>query len=501
MNKLVLRGAFLAAALALSSCEEESAIDVAAKNLNVATTNSILFTGNGMYGRVGQQFSNASSWAQIPVPNYTMTIDYANQASHVQMTRAEPSDADKLPNTAFRKEYFNMLGATGEEFVAGDKAWNASPTNPMQPAMATVEERQAAITATPVGFVKFAQENKAPVRKTRRGADTTFTVGKHKYYGRFNAANDLELVQEWIDNPVLGDMLIQTQYSDYKNFGGVHFPSKITRIVGEHPALRLTVTGVKANVPANITVPDEVKNYQEPPIVVAEELLAPGVWHLRGGSHHSLLIEQADHLIVVEAPQTEARSMAVIAKAKELAPNKPIKFIVNTHTHFDHSGGLRTYVAEGATVVTHAVNEEYYKKAWANPRTINPDAMAQKKAAATFQPVADKYTLSDGKRSVDLYAMKGLNHTDAMLMVYLPTEKVIAVADVYAPAPADAAPPEAPIPGAVALIENMERVGATEVTKVAGLHGTRVGTVEDLLIDAGRMQPKGAKAKAKPKAK
>jgi len=501
MNKVVLRGVFLAAAFALSSCEEESAIDVAAKNLNVAATNSILFTGNGMYGRIGQQFSNSGSWAQIPMTSYTATIDYANNAAHVQMTRAEPSDADKLPNTAFRKEYFRLLGANGDEYVAGDKAWNVTPTNPAQPAMADTESRLAAITATPVGFVKLAQENKAPIRKTRRGADTTFTVGKHKYYGRFNAANDLELVQQWVDSPVLGDMLIQTQYSDYRNFGGVHFPSRITRIVGEHPALRLTVTGVKANPPANITAPEEIKNYQTPPVVVTEELLAPGVWHLRGGSHHSLLIDQADHLIVVEAPQNEARSMAVIAKAKELVPGKPIKYIVNSHTHFDHSGGLRAYVAEGATVVTHAVNEEYYKKAWAAPRTINPDAMAQKKVAPTFQPVADKYTLSDGKRSVELYAMKGLNHTDAMLMVYLPTEKVITVADIYSPAPADAPPPAEPVPGAVALIENMERVGATEVVKVAGLHGSRVGTVEDLLVDAGRMQPKGAKGKTKAKAK
>ena len=97
--------------------------------------------------------------------------------------------------------------------------------------------------------------------------------------------------------------------------------------------------------------------------------------------------------------------------------------------------------------------------------------------------------------------MRGLTHAEAMLMVHLPTEKVLAIADIYAPAPADAPPPEAPIPGAVALIENMERVGAVDVTKVAAMHGTRVGSVEDLLIDSGRMQPKGAKAKAKAKAK
>lgn len=501
MKQVLLRGVFLAAALALSACEQESPMDVAAKNMNVAATNSIQIVGNGTWGMVGQQFSNSASWAQIPVSNYVATIDYATGASRVQMTRTEPSDADKIPNTAFRREYFGFVGPNADEYLSGTSAWNVTATNPAAVQPNAVAERTAAVHSTPHGFIKLALANKAPFRETRRGGDTTFTVGNQKFYGRFNAQGDLELVQTWIDNPVLGDMLIQTQFQDYKIYGGVRFPSRITRIVGEHPALRLTVTGVRANVPAAVTVPEEVKSYQAPPITVAEELLAPGVWHLRGGSHHSLLIDQADHLIIVEAPQHEARSQAVIAKAKELVPGKPIRFVVNTHAHFDHSGGLRTYVAEGATIVTHAVNEEFYKKAWANPRTMNPDAMAKNKATPKFQPVADKYTLSDGKRSVDIYAMRGLNHAEAMLMVHLPTEKVISVADVYAPSPADAPPPEAPIPGAVAFIENMERVGAVDVTKVAAMHGTRVGSVEDLLIDSGRMQPKGAKAKAKAKAK
>ncbi len=74
-----------------------------------------------------------------------------------------------------------------------------------------------------------------------------------------------------------------------------------------------------------------------------------------------MLVEQDDHLVIVEAPQNEARSLAVIAKAKEIAPGKPIKYLVNTHTHFDHSGGLRTYVNEGAIIVTDAANRAYLR--------------------------------------------------------------------------------------------------------------------------------------------
>ena len=98
---------------------------------------------------------------------------------------------------------------------------------------------------------------------------------------------------------------------------------------------------------------------------------------MKGGSHHSIAIDQRDHIVVVEAPQNEARSAAVIAKVKETIPNKPIRYLVNTHVHFDHSGGLRTYVDEGATIVTHALNKPYYEQAWAAPRTLNPDLLAQ----------------------------------------------------------------------------------------------------------------------------
>jgi len=87
-------------------------------------------------------------------------------------------------------------------------------------------------------------------------------------------------------------------------------------------------------------------------------------------------IEQRDHVVVVEAPQNEERSLAVIAKVKEIIPNKPIKFLVNTHAHFDHAGGLRTFVDEGSTIVTHQENQPYFQKVWAEPRTLNPDRLA-----------------------------------------------------------------------------------------------------------------------------
>ena len=139
-------------------------------------------------------------------------------------------------------------------------------------------------------------------------------------------------------------------------------------------------------------------NFEAAPVTVTAEKLADGVYYLKGGSHHSVAIEQADHVVVVEAPLDEARSSAVIAKVKETIPGKPIRSIVNSHVHFDHSGGLRTYVAEGATVVTHEMNRPYYEKAWAAPRTLNPDSLARAARPAAFDTFAEKHVLTDGRR-------------------------------------------------------------------------------------------------------
>ena len=106
-------------------------------------------------------------------------------------------------------------------------------------------------------------------------------------------------------------------------------------------------------------MPDNVRTT---PTVVKSEKTADGVWFIAGDSHNSVLIEMKDYLIVVEAPSGDDRSMAVMAEVKKLVSNKPIKYLVNTHHHFDHSGGVRAYAAEGVTIVTHELNRPYFER-------------------------------------------------------------------------------------------------------------------------------------------
>jgi glyoxylase-like metal-dependent hydrolase (beta-lactamase superfamily II) len=293
-----------------------------------------------------------------------------------------------------------------------------------------------------------------------------------------NAQNQVERVQTWIDNPVLGDTLVETAYSDYRSFGAFMFPAHIVRTQGGYPVLDITVSQAKANPAADITVPTEVRNFTPPPVKVDVQKLAEGIYYLTGGTHHSVAIDQRDHIVVVEAPQNEARSLAVIAKVKETIPNKPIRYLINTHVHFDHSGGLRTYVDEGATIVTHQVNQPYYEQAWAAPRTLNPDRLAQSKKSAKFETFTDKHVLTDGNRSIEIYPIAGNGHNDAFAMVYLPGEKILVEADAYTPVAANAPPPAMPNPFSVNLNDNIQRL-KLDVRQIAALHGRAV-TMADL---------------------
>jgi len=360
----------------------------------------------------------------------------------------------------------------------------AAPTPQPQPA--AVEERTMEIWTTPHGFLRAAAANNATSQPSNGGSDVSFTMGgKYRYAGRINAQNQVERVQTWIDNTVLGDTPVEIAYSDYRDFNGVMFPGKIVRTQGGHPALDLTVTSVTSNPPLDLPVPDQVRSFTPPAVNVAIEKLANGVYYVKGGSHHSVAIDQRDHIVVVEGPQDEARSLAVIAKVKETIPNKPIRYIVNTHVHFDHSGGLRTYVAEGATVVTHEMNKPYYEKAWAAPRTLNPDTLAKANKPATFETFTDKHVLTDGRRSIEVHHIAGGGHNDAFAMVYLPTEKILMEVDAWAPLAPNAPPPAAPSPFAINLYENIQRL-KLDVRQIAALHGPRVATIADLRSAIGQ---------------
>jgi glyoxylase-like metal-dependent hydrolase (beta-lactamase superfamily II) len=370
-----------------------------------------------------------------------------------------------------------------DQYVDGTLAWNVpaapaaganTPAPQAQPA--AVAERQAEIWTSPHGFIKAAVFNQATSTAADGGTQLKFIADGRPYEGFLDASNQLTRVRTWIDNPVLGDTPVEVTYADYRKFGELNFPARITRTMGGHPVLELTVSNV-AKASSQIAAPAEASTVA--PVEVTVETLAKGVYYLRGGSHHSIVVDQADGIVVIEGPQHEERSNAVIAKAKELVPNKPIRFIVNSHHHFDHSGGLRTYVDEGATVVTHASNQPFFEQAWAAPHELNPDRLAQSGKTAQFRTFTDKLVLEDKSHPVEVHLIAGNGHNDAFAMVYLPKEKVLIEGDAWTPAPAGAPPSTTRNPYTANLLENVERL-KLDVRRIAALHGPGVATLAQL---------------------
>ena len=482
MRKTTILSSGLVIALAVGACagEPPGTLPAASAALGTADTNAIEYSGTGRWFQFGQAANPTLPWPAFDVKSYTARINYAAPAAQVQMERIQVVEPDRVRPTPVPQRVVQV--------VSGTNAWNmaapagAAPgTAPApQPQPAAVEERTMEIWTTPHGFLRAAAANNATSQPVESGSDVSFTVGgKYRYVGRINANNDVERVQTWIDNPILGDTPVELVYSDYRDFGGIRFPGRIVRTQGGHPVLELTVSSVVKNPTLQVEVPEAVRSYAPPPVTVAVEKLADGVYYLRGGSHHSVAIDQADHVVVVEAPLDEARSTAVIAKVKETIPNKPIRYIVNSHVHFDHSGGLRTYVAEGATVVTHELNRPYYEKAWAAPRTINPDALAKAARPAAFETFTEKHALTDGRRTIEIHRLAGNGHNDAFAMVYLPAERILIQVDAWAPLAPNAPPPPSVSPFATNLYENIQKL-KLDVRQIAALHGPRVATLADL---------------------
>src|SRR5438128_4904719 len=184
-----------------------------------------------------------------------------------------------------------------------------------------------------------------------------------------------------------------------------------------------------------------------------------------------------DHLVVLEGPQDDARATAVIAEVKKTVPNKPIKYVVNSHHHFDHAGGLGAFVAEGITIVTHDANKAFIEQSLAAPRTVQPDKLAQSGKKATVEGMQDKRVLSDGTRAVELYLIQGTVHGDGLIMAYLPKEKLLVEADAYTPPAPNTPPPAQPNPLSVNLYDNVERLNLA-VDQILPLHGRKVPLAE-----------------------
>ena len=428
-------------AIGISSAQDaRSVLEGAARTMGAANLRTIEISGTGWYGQVGQSYVLDGDWPRFEVFDYTRTIDYDAGAAREDLMRRRGS----YPAVGGGPPFTGDQRIT--ELVSGEYAWNLQGDRAVPQGrnyldgVSHADFRRLDILLTPHGFLKAALESDdataiaIPIAGESNGGLSqdgrmvtvvSFTaLGKYKVNGTINDENLIEIVSTWVPNPVYGDMLFEMRYTQYEEFDGIMFPTVLHEHQGDpvlnpaHNSLEIRVSDVRVNadLPA-IAVPREIRDASPPAVGVESRELAEGVWRIAGGSHHSVLVEFDEFVTVVEAPLNEARSLAVIEEIGRLVPGKPIRYLVNTHHHFDHSGGLRTYLAQGATIVTHQGNREFYENVVFHPgsRSLAPDRLATfypmftaSRRPAPIEGVNRKYVLSDGDRTLDIHPVQGM---------------------------------------------------------------------------------------------
>lgn len=508
-------------------------LEASLKAMGGVNLKTIQYSASGWSSRIGQTYGLAEDWPHYEVANYTRAIDFDAKWSREDYTRRQ-GKYPLLGRTPMTDEHVTSI-------FSGNYAWDMQGdkvvplTSLYLDGVPYSDLRELELAITPHGFLKAALAAKDATAITlpivgasdaglsqngRKVTIVSFTLGKYRINGTINDKNLVEMTDTWFPNPVYGDMDYEMRYTKYKDFNGVQFPTLLhvhqgdPRLNPAHNYYEYHVTEVRPNAPvATMPVPDAVRTATIPPVKVESRKLADGIWLLGGGTHNSVLMEFKDFAVVVEAPNNEARSLAVIEEANRLAPNKLIRYVVNTHHHFDHAGGLRTYLSQGTTIITHEMNKQYYLDIMFYPaaRELQPDRMSLyspmymiSRRPAPIETVASfaggpgggaaKYVITDGERILEVFHVQDMayelednslaqgNHSADMLMVYLPKEKILINADLYSP-PAPGAPMPAATAGMRTLYENM-RKQKLDVERHVPIHG-RPGTNDEFLKIVG----------------
>ncbi len=439
----------------------------------IEAVETLTMEGEGRMLNLGQDLTPESATMEFELSDYRLDADLANGRSRTALTRTP------------RFDYFRgrdpMRLVSG---IDGEVAYDIGPDGSARRAHNRVAaDRRSAYFHHPLPLLRAVLLGELTLGNVRTDdgvnlADVSTSSGKV-----FTLAVDAEshfpaYIRSTDHHSYLRDAVRQTSFSDYVGVDGLMLPTVISQSLEEFRLFRLQVGTQSLNVAlSEIGAPTEVS--EAPPVVgvapsnVTAELLAEGVWLLAGQSHHSVLFEFSDHLKLLEAPN-ETRTLAVIAKARELVPDKPLTHVINTHHHFDHSAGLRAAQSEGLTIVTQAANEAFYRRMAEQPSTLEQDALARAPRPIDIEIVEDQRRYEDESMTLELYHVAGSEHSSSILMAYVPEQRLLIEADLYNPGRTT---PQLFAPN---LVDNIERYGL-RVDQVVPIHG---GVVEYAVLEA-----------------
>jgi glyoxylase-like metal-dependent hydrolase (beta-lactamase superfamily II) len=437
MRPRTLTLALLLSLLAIRATAQDAAsvVATASKAMGVDTLNAITYSGTARNGAFGQSKAIGAPMALVNVTTitgYTRTLTFgpASEPTALVSRATGPTQPPAVPGVPLQPAgVFNQnitSAQAGSNWAQGLQVWT-----------------------TPWGFLKGAAANQATVQ--RRGGQQVVSFSpanlkspsgqSYTVTGYLNDQHLVTKVETHVDHAVVGDLLVEFEYASYQNRNGVQVPGRIVQRQAGLQTFDASIDAATPNPPnlAELLTPPApatppVAPPAAPPAAAAGppvEKLGDGAFKI-GGNYASLAIDMGDHTLVVESGQNDARGTAVMAAAKQAVPGKPIRFVVNSHAHFDHAGGLGAAVAEGATILTHRNNEQLLEKLLAGPRTLIGDSLAKasNRRKDVVQAVGDRdIRKGSNGRIVELHHVPN-EHSDGMLVVYLPAEKVLWTADI-----------------------------------------------------------------------
>jgi len=400
--------------------------------------NSITYSGSASDVAFQQCGSNAAALICYgthdpvrPITNYVRAIDLnAPLSRHTGATMNPAGGGNTVPAPGI---FFQQVTAQQADL---SQPWGAS----------------LELYITPWGFLKGAAANNATAAR-RNVEGKSYTVlswspavkapsGKaYTVNGYVNADNLVERVETWLGENIMGDMHIVATYSDWRDFGGgVRVPTHIVQTRGGWPFFEVEVANARGN-PADLATL-AVDTRTPPPgggpgggggggqpqaMTITKEDLGQGVWRYTtgGGSYDSLVVEFNNYIMMLEAGQSQARAQLYVDEIKKQFPGKPIRYVMNTHPHSDHTGGLPVLVAEGATLIAQENAKEFFERALNTPRTLLDDSLAKAPKRAKVETVGDKRVYTDGSQTVEFYHIYPAPHSNALLIAYLPRNKVL----------------------------------------------------------------------------
>ncbi|HEX8029408.1 MAG TPA: MBL fold metallo-hydrolase, partial [Vicinamibacterales bacterium] len=333
----------------------------------VEAAKTLIIEGKGVNYNLGQDMKPEAATQTFDISGYVRKIDIANGRQRVEQTRT--------PKFAY---FQGPQPQTQIQGLDGGVAFNINPAGQASRAATAAEiDRRAEIYHHPLALLRAAIDPQTKVSNVRtvgavRQADIITAAGPGVTM-TIDAAGLPLSISSKADNANLGDVVLTTTFSDYQDVSGLKLPAHFTGKVDEFTTWEIQATKQTLDADlGDLAAPAAVagKPAAAPPPSVTAENIGKGVWFLAGQSHHSVLVEFADHLMLIEAPQSEARTLAVIAKAKETVPGKPLTQLVTTHHHFDHTAGMRAAIAEGMTVITQAGNKEWVENMARRPHTF-----------------------------------------------------------------------------------------------------------------------------------